>query len=109
MGRMFMIISAFISATGQLCWKLGHENIMLMLLGCALYGVGAIFMMLALSKGKMSEVYPLMCVGYIISLFYGQVFLGEPITVKKIIAIAILSIGVVMMNVDFKKEVKADV
>ncbi|MCR8659654.1 EamA family transporter [Paenibacillus endoradicis] len=93
-----MIISAFLTATGQLFWKWGHSNLLYMLLGFICYGLGAVFMLKAFSLEKLSVAYPLMCMSYIFALFYGDFFLGEDITLKKAIAVALLGIGVTLTS-----------
>ncbi|MFC6648853.1 EamA family transporter [Paenibacillus rhizoplanae] len=93
-GKWLMIISAFLTATGQLFWKWGHSNIIYMAIGFVCYGIGAIFMIKSLKFLKLSVAYPLMCTSYIVALIYGGVFLGEPVTMKKLVAVILLVIGV---------------
>ncbi|MBU3136462.1 hypothetical protein KPL39_09285 [Clostridium gasigenes] len=70
-GMILMLISAFLTATGQLMWKIGINNLLFLLIGFLFYGVGAIFMIKSLEKEKITVAYPIMCMGYIISIFYG--------------------------------------
>lgn len=93
-GKWLMIISAFLTATGQLFWKWGHSNIIYMALGFVCYGIGAFFMISSFKFLKLSVAYPLMSISYIIALAYGGLFLGEPITLKKLVAVTLLGIGV---------------
>ncbi|MFD0712514.1 EamA family transporter [Paenibacillus sp. GCM10027626] len=95
-----MIISAFLTATGQLFWKWGHDNWLYLAIGFLCYGAGAIFMIKAFSMEKLSVAYPLMCVSYIFALFYGHWFLEEIITWKKLAAVALLGIGVTLTSYD---------
>ena len=90
-----MIISASLSATGQLMWKIGKDNFIFIAFGLGLYGLGAIFMIKSLKVEKLSVAYPIMCTSYLLALIYGQIFLNEIITIKKLIAILIIIIGVV--------------
>lgn len=97
-GKWLMIISAFLTATGQLFWKWGHTNLIYMAIGFVCYGLGAIFMIKSLALEKLSVAYPLMCISYIVALFYGDIFLGEPITIKKTVAVVLLGIGVTLTS-----------
>ena len=97
-GKVLMIISAFLTATGQLFWKWGHSNLLYMALGFVCYGMGAVFMLKAFSMEKLSVAYPLMCISYIFALFYGDFFLGEDFTMKKALAVALLGIGVTLTS-----------
>ena len=93
-GVILMLISAFLTATGQLMWKIGVNNIMFLPIGFLFYGLGAIFMIKSLQREKIIVAYPLMCIGYIISMFYGKIFLNEVITKNKILAMILISTGV---------------
>ncbi|SHK70706.1 Uncharacterized membrane protein [Clostridium cavendishii DSM 21758] len=93
-GIVFMLISALLSATGQLMWKIGKDNFIFIFIGLAFYGLGAIFMIKSLKLEKLSVAYPVMCISYLLALFYGYVFLNEVITIKKLVAVLLIIIGV---------------
>lgn len=93
-GAILMIVSAFLTATGQLMWKIGTEKIMFLPTGFLFYGLGAIFMIKALENEKISVVYPLMSIGYLISIVYGRIFFYEAISIKTICALTLIIIGV---------------
>ncbi len=97
-GKLFMILSAFLTATGQLFWKWGHVNLIYMGIGFVCYGVGALFMLKSFSLEKLSVAYPLMSISYIVALVYGSILLGEAITLQKGAAIALLGIGVTLTS-----------
>lgn len=97
-GIILIIIAALCTSFGQLFWKIGvSHNILLILLGFVLYGVGALSMIIALKFGNLSILHPLMCVGYIFALINGALFLGEKITMNHAIGIAIIIIGVIFI------------
>jgi len=100
LGKLLMIVSAFLTATGQLFWKWGHSNLLYMAIGFLCYGAGALFMIKSFSLEKLSVAYPLMCFSYIFALLYGQLFLDEIITMKKLAAIVLLGIGVSLTSYD---------
>lgn len=99
-GIILMLVSAFLTATGQLMWKIGIDNMMFLPIGFLFYGFGAVFMIKALEKEKLTVAYPVMSIGYLISMFYGKIFLGETISVNKIFAVILITIGVFFNSYD---------
>lgn len=99
-GILLMLISAFLTATGQLIWKIGINNIKLLPIGFLLYGLGAIFMIKSFEKEKLVIAYPLMCISYVVSMFYGNFFLNESITPNKILAVVLIIVGVFFNSYD---------
>jgi drug/metabolite transporter (DMT)-like permease len=97
-GKVLMIFSAFLTATGQLFWKMGYSNAIFMVFGFICYGAGALLMIKAFAIEKLSVAYPLMSVSYIFAMFYGGFILNEPITYTKIMAIILLFIGVTLTS-----------
>ncbi|GEP64329.1 hypothetical protein CBE01nite_20970 [Clostridium beijerinckii] len=99
-GIMFILISAFLTATGQLLWKIGINNIKFLPLGFLFYGFGSIFMIKSFEKEKLVVVYPIMCISYVISMFYGNLFLNETITPNKVLAVILIILGVSFNSYD---------
>ena len=99
-GKLLMIASAFLTATGQLFWKWGHASFLYTAAGFLCYGLGALLMIKALSLEKLSVAYPLLCLGYIFAFVYGDLFLEEPFTLKKGAAAVMLGIGVTLTSYD---------
>lgn len=94
-GIILIIISALLTSFGQLLWKLGTDNgIVILLLGFILYGIGALTMIVALRFGELSILHPLMCIGYVFALVNGYIFLGETVTMIQLFGILIIIIGV---------------
>lgn len=98
LGKWLMVISAILTATGQLFWKWGHSELWYMGAGFLCYGAGAVFMIKSLAREKLSVAYPLMCISYVVALIYGDLFLGEPMTLRKIAAVILLGIGVTLTS-----------
>lgn len=94
-GIIIMMLSAILTACGQLFWKLsaGHFNL-LMIVGFICYGCGAMLMIVAFSKGEISILHPIMSVGYIISIILAYIVLDEPLSIQKILGIIIIMIGI---------------
>lgn len=102
-GVILMVISAFCTTFGQLLWKLGMAEegsylLLMIILGFGLYGIGALTMIIALKFGELSVLHPLMCIGYVFTLINGRVFLGESITVLKVIGVILIIVGVVFIT-----------
>ena len=56
-------------------------------------------MIIAFKFGSLSVLHPMMSIGYVVALFIGYFLLGESITIFKVIAIAFILIGVILMGV----------
>ncbi|WP_297521147.1 EamA family transporter [uncultured Clostridium sp.] len=104
-GIILIVLAALCTSFGQLFWKMGvGGNILLILLGFVLYGVGALSMIVAFKFGNLSILHPLMCVGYIFALINGTLFLNEQITTNHTIGIVIIIIGVIFIARGEKNE-----
>lgn len=101
-GIGLILISAVMTCCGQLCWKLGTnhmENIVIYyLLGFFLYGAGAFFMLIAFKFGEMSILHPMLSLGFVSSLFLGNIFLEEEIQAKKVIGVVFILIGIFLLS-----------
>ncbi|MGL5821654.1 MAG: EamA family transporter [Sarcina sp.] len=97
-GIILIVIAALCTSFGQLFWKIGvSHNFFLIILGFALYGIGALSMIIAFKFGNLSILHPLMCVGYVFALINGALFLKEPITLNHSIGIIIIILGVIFI------------
>ena len=97
-GIVLIVIAALCTSFGQLFWKIGvNGDILLIILGFVLYGVGALSMIIAFKFGNLSILHPLMCVGYVFALINGALFLNEKITMNHAIGIAVIIVGVIFI------------
>ena len=98
-GIAIMLCSSLLTCTGQLCWKLsaGQNTILFLLAGFGLYGC-ALLMIIALRYGDLSKLHPLLSAGYILSVILGAAVLGEPVTGWKILGIAVIITGLILIN-----------
>ena len=93
-----MLLAAVSACIGQLCWKLASTHgIIFALIGFALYGLGAVLMILAYRFGSVSVLQPLLGTNYVLSVILGFFVLGEAVTVTKIIGIVIITAGVIFI------------
>lgn len=103
-GIILMMASAFFTANGQLLWKfaLSSGNMLKIVMGFGLYGIGALLMIMAYKFGELSVLYPIMCVSYIFAIINGYLFLGESISPRKLIGILIIIAGVSLLGKESK-------
>ena len=99
-GILVMLASSLLTCTGQLCWKMstGQNTLLFLLAGFSLYGCGALLMIIALRYGDLSKLHPLLSAGYILSVVLGVAVLNEPITVSKVVGVAIIIAGLILIN-----------
>ena len=67
LGIAIMLMSSVLTCTGQLCWKLASskESVLFLVGGFALYGFGALLMLVAMRFGELSILHPMLSAGYI--------------------------------------------
>lgn len=98
-GVALMLLSALSTCVGQLFWKLAaSRGAVCLLIGFALYGCGALLMIFALRFGELSALHPLLGAGYVLSILLGAVFLNEAVSPLKILGIAIIICGLVLIS-----------
>lgn len=87
---------------GQMFWKLssGDESINLMyfFLGFALYGIGAVVMILAYRYGSLSVLQPMLAANYIFSPLIAKIVLNEQLLPRRLVGIAVIIVGIVLIG-----------
>ncbi len=79
-GFLWMIACTIFTSAGQLLWKAGALKISFLkplsffnapfILGCVLYVIGSLLLILALRKGELSILYPVIATSYVwVSIF----------------------------------------
>lgn len=97
-GIILMLISSVCACVGQLLWKLSAEQgFVVLLIGFAFYGVGALLMMTAYKYGKLSVLQPMLSLNYGLSIVLAAVVLKEKITLIRCIGILVIIIGVILI------------
>lgn len=98
-GIILILIASILTAFGQLLWKLSNGiSLKLLILGFICYGLGAVLMILAFRYGSLSVIHPMLSFGYIFAIILGKTVLNEQITPIKLLAIAIIMIGVILIG-----------
>ena len=96
-GVALMLTSSLMTCVGQLLWKLSADGSLPLLRGFALYGAGALTMIFALRCGELSVLHPMLGAGYVLSLLLGSVLLNEPLSSTKLIGVAVIVAGLVLL------------
>lgn len=97
-GIVLILISATMTATGQLLWKLSADGkLIILFIGFCLYGLGAITMTIAFKFGDISILHPMLGFSLVLSIIYGNVFLNEYISKGKIIGIMLILCGLLVL------------
>lgn len=108
---VYALISIVLGALAQLLLKLGvissspdgaftlHSICRLLcnlqfILGIIFYGMSLLIWLYILAHLELSKAYPLVSLGYIITMFLGFFFLNEPLSFLKIIGVSLIVIGV---------------
>jgi drug/metabolite transporter (DMT)-like permease len=99
-GISIMILSAVCTSFGQYFWKIsGGSNLLLLFIGFAFYGIGAICMITAFKFGSFSVIHPMLSLSYIFAIMIGVFLLNENINSKMIIGLFLVLFGVVLIGV----------
>lgn len=94
-----MLVSSLCVCFGQMFWKIGaNGNWLILLGGFALYGIGALSMMVAYRFGNLSVLHPMLSMNYIFTIIIARFILGENITLIKLAGTLIIIFGVVMIG-----------
>ena len=62
------------------------------------YGVSVIVWMIVLSKVEVSYAFPLGSIGYVLVALAGYAFLGEQVSLMRIVGILVICFGVVLVS-----------
>lgn len=97
-GIILMLVSSLMACLGQLLWKMSTQGELLYLLcGFLLYGLGAIIMMVAYRYGSLSVLQPILSVNYVLSLLIGYFILDENISYFNILGVIVIILGVILI------------
>lgn len=98
-GIVLMLLSSIFVCFGQLLWKLSADgNIVYLIIGFGLYGMGALIMLYAYKFGSLSVLQPMLSANYIFTILLATFVLHEEITILKIVGILIIILGVVLVG-----------
>lgn len=105
---LLLIVSVTLSACAQLLLKAGvsHRALALSQLmtspwligGIAAYFASAVVWLAVLSKVDVSQAYPCVALAFVLTVLGGHFFLGEPVSLYRMIGLALILSGVVMIG-----------
>jgi undecaprenyl phosphate-alpha-L-ara4N flippase subunit ArnE len=94
-----MFLCSLCLCLGQLIWKLMPGlNWLYLFSGFAVFGFGAVLMILAYRYGELSVLQPINSMSYVYSLFLGYIVFHEAITTFKIIGVVAVMLGVILLG-----------
>jgi multidrug transporter EmrE-like cation transporter len=65
--------------------------------GLACYAVSLVVWIVALSRTDVTLAYPMLSLGYVVSAIGAYMFLGEPVSPQRLLAIAVIMVGVALL------------
>jgi multidrug transporter EmrE-like cation transporter len=68
------------------------------LAGLACYMVSLVVWIIGLSRTDVTIAYPMLSLGYVVSAFGAWMFLGEAITLQRLLAIGVILVGVALLT-----------
>lgn len=99
-GIVLILIASLCTTMGQYLWKMSDtHNLIYILAGFLLYGIGAVGMIIAFRYGSFSVIHPMMSMGYIFAILVGYFMLNEVIGVTKVIGLVLIMLGVAFIGV----------
>jgi len=66
--------------------------------GMACYAISLVVWIMALSRVPVSIAYPMLSIGYVINAFVAWQWLGEALTTQKLLGIAVIVMGVILVT-----------
>ena len=92
-----------VAGTGEVSWgdPLALVRLMfnpLVLLGLFLYAASVVNWLVVLKRLDLGLAYPLMSVGYILTFLIGVWCFKEPVSLTRILGIAVIMVGVVLLT-----------
>ena len=92
---------------------LAHADALLALwpiaVGLALYGVGALLLIIALRTGDLSVLYPIIATGFIWVALLSSVIFGDALSLQGWLGIVAIMIGVSLIGIGSRKTVSSPV
>lgn len=104
----WIMFGSFIGSFGALFLKIGSGHVKGSLqsiasnwrlgLGVLLYLLSSVFYVIGVKNGELSVLYPMVSVGSIWTLIWSRIFLKEPLTHLKFLAVGIILAGCALLG-----------
>ena len=105
---LLVLFASFIGSFGAVFLKWGagriSRNLKTIILnwrlaaGVALYLISTVFYLMALKRGELSILFPMVSLGYVWTLLWSKLFFGEPFTHRKFAGLALIFAGLIVLN-----------
>jgi drug/metabolite transporter (DMT)-like permease len=105
---LLVLFASFVGSFGAVFLKWGagriSRNLKTLFLnwrlaaGVALYLLSTVFYLMALRKGELSLLFPMVSLGYVWTLLWSKLFFGEPFSRRKLAGLALIFAGLVVLN-----------
>jgi drug/metabolite transporter (DMT)-like permease len=105
---ILVLFGSFIGSFGAVFLKLGAEhmkgslarllNNYWLAVGILLYLLSSVFYMMGVAQGQLTVLYPMVSLGYIWAIIWARLFFKEPFTIAKIGGLAMIIVGVALIN-----------
>ena len=110
---VLILISVFLGAIGQVLVKYGAVNFTIkyllpsilsilknlpVMLGIASYGISFLIWIKVLSKVELSYAYPMVSLGYIITMMFSYFMFKENISFIRILGVVFIMLGVILVS-----------
>ena len=109
---LLVILCSLFTSPAQIFYKIGSAKLSWnffsmitnyhIIIGLFLYGVGALLLVAALSKGELSVLYPIVATSYIWVAILSAIFLNENFDIYKLLGILTIVTGVTLVGVGSK-------
>ncbi len=106
---MIVVFVTLLTSSAQMLYKFSANKLELdfyalitnyyLFSGLFLYGIGAIFLIIALKYGEVSVLYPIIATSYVWVAVMAWLFAGESLSLLKIAGIALIVVGVAAIGV----------
>ncbi len=104
----WVILASFIGSFGAVFLKIGsgrlQGNVTSVLtnwrlaVGVAFYLFSSVLFLLGVKQGELSVLYPMVALGSVWTLLWSRLFLGEPLTRIKFVALGLILIGMTFVG-----------
>ncbi|MBI4451173.1 EamA family transporter [Candidatus Woesearchaeota archaeon] len=99
---LLVIACTLFLSIGQPLWKLASAKLpavsVELLAGFILYGLGALFLVLALKQGELSVVFPFVATTYVWVALISAFYLGEQVSWLRWLGVAFITCAVIVIG-----------
>ncbi len=93
-----LLMKAGVSAANPQGGAMTHARLPILIGGLCAYGIGTLLWIFAVSRKEISFLYPLTSANYAVVAIGGMVLFGESISLTRWAGIAIVTLGVILMQ-----------